>query len=109
MPEALSLPWIIGIFIAFTGSSHAAAPVQVTAADTGRQIVLRTGQKLVVQLESNRSTGYTWSLAKPKSQILVSAGKPTQLDVSAIASATAQTAPIFQANSFFAIRTGEVV
>jgi inhibitor of cysteine peptidase len=77
MPEALSLPWIIGIFIAFTGSSHAATPVQVTAADAGRQIVLRTGQKLVVQLESNRSTGYSWSLAEPKSQILVSAGKPS--------------------------------
>jgi inhibitor of cysteine peptidase len=51
-------------------------PVAVTAADTGRTITLRIGQELIVNLESNRSTGYSWSLAKAPALVLISLGQP---------------------------------
>ncbi len=37
--------------------------VRVSTADDGRQVQLREGQVLVVSLEANPSTGYTWQVA----------------------------------------------
>ena len=39
--------------------------VKVGADDNGREIELRKGQILVVTLEANPTTGYTWEVAEP--------------------------------------------
>jgi inhibitor of cysteine peptidase len=76
MRALLSAFWIAEMLVAFTGRCNAAPPVQVTVADANRQIVLRAGQELVVNLESNRSTGYGWFLSEVVNPVLTSLGKP---------------------------------
>jgi predicted secreted protein len=76
MRALLSAFWIVGMLLAFTGTCNAAPTVQVTMADANRQIVLRVGQELVVNLESNRSTGYSWFLSEAVNPVLTGLGKP---------------------------------
>ncbi|MBF6336232.1 protease inhibitor I42 family protein [Nocardia abscessus] len=45
-----------------TGSAHPV--VRVGAADNGQQRRLHVGQRLIVALAANPSTGYSWSIAK---------------------------------------------
>ncbi len=39
--------------------------VKLGAEDSGREIELRKGQLLVITLEANPTTGYTWEVAEP--------------------------------------------
>jgi inhibitor of cysteine peptidase len=61
-----------------TSAAEAAWPaaVVVTAADQGRPIELKPGQALRVGLESNRTTGYAWSLGQIDAAVIALLGKP---------------------------------
>ena len=48
-----------------TACSPQQQEVQATAADAGREMQLKKGQTLVVTLEGNPTTGYSWELAEP--------------------------------------------
>jgi predicted secreted protein len=61
----------------FVQRSLAAPPQALTEADANHKVVLGIGQDLMVKLESNRSTGYSWSLTESENPILTSLRKPT--------------------------------
>lgn len=48
----------------------------ITEADAGHLIALRIGQELVLNLDSNPSTGYRWVQAETEKPVLVVLGKP---------------------------------
>ena len=48
--------------LALAGCGSSGGDVVVTGADTGELVTLDAGQKLVVRLESNPSTGYSWEV-----------------------------------------------
>ena len=58
-----------------TGCSGAASEVKVTQADNGGEVTVGIGQVLVVDLEGNPSTGFTWSVAD-KPVFLTTIGEP---------------------------------
>jgi inhibitor of cysteine peptidase len=51
-----------------------AQPVRMTVADNGHNVELTAGQVLEVSLESNRSTGYSWTRTD-ESAVLQTAGE----------------------------------
>jgi inhibitor of cysteine peptidase len=51
-------------------------PVTVTKADSGSTVTLAEGQDLVIELESNPSTGYTWEVKEIDPGVLEQAGDP---------------------------------
>lgn len=53
-----------------------AKEVKLGASDNGRQIELKKGQSLVVALEGNPSTGYTWEVVEIGEQVLRQKGEP---------------------------------
>ena len=58
-----------------TGPTLPKGAVVVTVTDNGREVVLQSGQTLVVELERNPSTGFTWQLVQEVDQgILMSDG-----------------------------------
>jgi len=48
-----------------TGCSPQQQEVKATIADDGREMQLKKGQTLVVTLEGNPTTGYSWEVAEP--------------------------------------------
>ena len=68
-----SVALAVGIALALASTAFAAPPTQeppaeqivVTADDHGREIELGEGQLLVVRLQANPSTGYSWQVSEP--------------------------------------------
>ena len=52
------------------------AQMNLTQADNGRSVELSPGEVLVLSLESNPTTGYTWEIDKNDSAILQPLGEP---------------------------------
>ncbi len=52
---------LFGLVLAACGAGQKADPVHVSEADSGRTVVLSSGQELFVTLTSNATTGYSWS------------------------------------------------
>ncbi|MBM3708400.1 MAG: protease inhibitor I42 family protein [Actinobacteria bacterium] len=69
MPQALSIflaaALIISIF-AFAGCASSTAAL--TEKDNGKSIELKVGETITVKLESNPTTGYSWSLSEETDQ-----------------------------------------
>ena len=60
-----------------TGCSPQQQEVKASIGDNGREVQLKKGQPLVVTLEANPTTGYTWEVAEPlDEQVLRQAGEP---------------------------------
>jgi len=60
-----------------TGCSPQQQEVKATIDDGGREMQLKKGQTLVVTLEGNPTTGYSWEVAEPlDEQVLQQAGEP---------------------------------
>lgn len=53
-----------------------ASEVRLTLADNGREITLNVGQELVLELESNPTTGYSWEVADTTDEVLQLKGEP---------------------------------
>jgi predicted secreted protein len=64
------------ILIGLAEAGVAASPKIITAADADHLLTLRMGQEAVLELPSNRSTGYSWFLADSKDSVLTSLGQP---------------------------------
>jgi inhibitor of cysteine peptidase len=47
-----------------------------TEVDSGHRVELRTGQELILTLNSNHSTGYSWVRTDTGTAVLVTLGKP---------------------------------
>ena len=63
---------LVGLFILAAGcSSHT---MQLTSADQGKQITLNPGGKLVIRLDGNPTTGYTWEAVNLDSSFLQQVG-----------------------------------
>lgn len=60
----LALPW-----------EAMAAQRDLTEAAAGKEVLLRRGDRLVVTLPSNRTTGYSWSVAVSKPDLLSQQGQ----------------------------------
>ena len=71
---------LLASVLAFFSGQSFAAPVTITAVDAARSIHLRVGEEIVLKLENNPSTGYSWILNEAKHPGLVSLGKPTYAD-----------------------------
>ncbi len=56
--------------------------VSVTIADQGKTIELKPGQTLLVTLDSNRSTGFSWSVESMDGKLLSQSGEPVYLPAS---------------------------
>jgi len=60
-----------------TGCSPQQQEVKASIDDNGREMQLKKGQTLVVTLEGNPTTGYSWEVAEPlDEQVLRQAGEP---------------------------------
>ena len=60
-----------------TACSPQQQEVKVTIDDAGREMQLKKGQPLVITLEGNPTTGYSWEVAEPlDEQVLRQAGEP---------------------------------
>jgi predicted secreted protein len=73
---------LLGSLLPFTNAIAAPPPeepdqgeVKLGAEDDGRQVELKEGQVLVVSLEGNPSTGYTWELAGADEKVLRQKGE----------------------------------
>jgi inhibitor of cysteine peptidase len=70
---------IVGLLLAYTpreGSNQASGEVQLAAADNGSTVKLTTGQVVIITLEANPTTGYTWVVVEaPSGQIMRQVGK----------------------------------
>jgi inhibitor of cysteine peptidase len=68
---------LVALVASYVNRSLSAPPQALTEADANHKVALEVGQELMVKLESNRSTGYSWSLTESENPILTSLGKPT--------------------------------
>ena len=60
-----------------TACSPQQQEVKATIADDGREMQLKKGQTLVITLEGNPTTGYSWEVAEPlNEQVLRQVGEP---------------------------------
>jgi inhibitor of cysteine peptidase len=65
------------VVVGFVHHAFAAPPKTITAADANHPITLQIGQEVVLRLESNRATGYSWLLAHSKNTVLTNLGRAT--------------------------------
>ena len=66
MKKELTMAVLLSLLLAGgTACAPSSKEVKVSASDKGRQIELRKGQILVITLEANPTTGYTWEVEKP--------------------------------------------
>lgn len=63
-------------WLACCGVEGAADAIGFTEADSGRTIGISVGQELVITLESNASTGFSWSFLCTPADALGSIGEP---------------------------------
>jgi inhibitor of cysteine peptidase len=70
------LTLLVALIVA-TGCSPQQQEVKAGIGDNGREMQLKKGQTLVVTLEGNPTTGYSWEVAEPlDEQVLRQTGEP---------------------------------
>jgi inhibitor of cysteine peptidase len=57
-------------------SSAGGRPVMLTEENSGQSIDINTGQQLVISLEGNPTTGYTWEVGSMDEAVLKQIGEP---------------------------------
>jgi predicted secreted protein len=66
---------MFGLLLTALNACGATNEVKLDAGDDGSQVELNAGQTLVVSLESNLTTGYTWEAAELDEQVLRQVGE----------------------------------
>ena len=61
----------------FAGAEDRPAPTVVTGKDADGKVTLKKGGTLLVKLEGQAGTGFTWVVVKNDEKVLEPAGKPT--------------------------------
>lgn len=96
------LTLLVALIVA-TGCSPQQQEVKATVDDNGREMELKKGQNLVVTLEGNPTTGYSWEVAEPlDQQVLRQVGEPEFKAESDLAGAGGE-----QILRFEAVNTGQ--
>lgn len=67
---------MVVILASFTMTACGGKTQTVTEKDNGQTVTVNNGDKLIVKLDGNPTTGYTWQLADYDTSILESAGEP---------------------------------
>ena len=78
-------------------SPTSAVEIEIKAEDNGRQVELSRGQILVVSLESNPGTGYSWQVEEIENRVLKAVGEPEFKSDSKLLGAPAMQVMRFQA------------
>ncbi len=63
------------LLTALTITGCAPGMVRLDDSDNGRELEVRTGQEIIVSLESNPTTGYTWEISNIEDGIMEQVGK----------------------------------
>ena len=66
---------MFGLLLKALSACGATNEIELDADDDGGQIELNTGQMLVISLEGNPTTGYTWEVAELDDQVLRQVGE----------------------------------
>jgi inhibitor of cysteine peptidase len=67
---------LVAVVLASVSGCAAKTALALDAKDNGRQIELQKGQTLVINLEGNPSTGYTWEPVDLEGAIIRQVGEP---------------------------------
>jgi inhibitor of cysteine peptidase len=67
---------VVLVLLALTAACRPARETQLDASSDGRQIEVSQGQTIVVTLEANPSTGFSWEWAGTQDDILQQVGEP---------------------------------
>jgi len=67
---------LVVVSLVSCSSATPGPPVTLTELDAGRPVALAVGQELRVELRSNPSTGYSWTVAMDPTGPLTSLGEP---------------------------------
>jgi len=74
---SLVAPLILLVALTVVAGCRPQQEVKVGIDDNGREVQLKKGQTLVVTLEANPTTGYSWEVAEPlDEQVLRQVGEP---------------------------------
>jgi len=105
MKKIVALVLVAVLALAFVGCSSSgggtsASTVKITQAEQGKTVDAKVGDTLIVSLEGNPSTGYTW-VAKDLPSFLTQEGEPTftKTDSSGAVGAPGMVDITFKANS----------
>ena len=75
MLKVFRIVLMFGLLLTALSACGATNEVKLDAGDDGSQVELKVGQTLVVSLEGNPTTGYTWETAELDEQVLQQAGE----------------------------------
>lgn len=67
---------VVGLFVLMAVSGCGAKQIQTGAEDQGRTVELAAGETLLVTLESNPTTGYSWQVSEVDEAVLKRKGEP---------------------------------
>ena len=75
MEKLIKVLILISLLLAALTACGSAKEVNLDADDNGSQVELKTGQTLVISLEGNPTTGYTWEVAEVDEGVLRQVGE----------------------------------
>ena len=75
MVKVFRIILMFGLLLTALSACGASNEVKLDAGDAGSQVELNAGQTLVVSLEGNPTTGYTWEAAELDEQVLRQVGE----------------------------------
>ena len=100
MLKVFRITVIFGLLLTALSACSPAKEVKLDAGDDGSQVELDAGQTLVVNLEGNPTTGYTWEAAELDEQVLRQVGETEfKPESDAIGAGGVQTLSFETANS----------
>ena len=76
MLKVLQLVLIAGLVLIALGACSSGNEVRLDDGDDGGQVELQGGQTLVISLEGNPTTGYTWQVDEVDEKVLRQVGDP---------------------------------
>ena len=75
MKKLIKVFVLISLLLAALTACGSANEVKLDAGDNGSQVELNTDQTLVISLDGNPTTGYTWEVAELDKGVLVQVGE----------------------------------
>jgi len=75
MSKVFRITVIFGLLLTALSACGASNDVELDAGENGSQVELNAGQTLIVSLEGNPTTGYTWEAAELDEQVLQQVGE----------------------------------
>jgi inhibitor of cysteine peptidase len=76
LPKILS-PVLLALVLVIATACSPAKPINLTAADKGSQVKVKVGEQIVITLDSNPSTGFTWEAKDLDTTLFEQVGDPT--------------------------------